>query len=31
VKPSERYFRMSHEKFEEFLKKIGYKERENKK
>ncbi len=29
--PSERYFRMSRENFEEFLKKIGYKEREDKK
>jgi hypothetical protein len=31
VKPSERYYRMSRENFEEFLKKIGYKEREDKK
>ena len=30
-KPSERYYRMSRENFEEFLKKIGYKEREDKK
>ena len=30
-KPSERYFRLSRENFEEFLKKIGYKEREDKK
>ena len=31
IKPSERYYRMSRENFEEFLKKIGYKEREDKK
>ncbi len=29
-KPSERYYRMSRENFEEFLKKIGYIEREDK-
>jgi len=29
-KPTERYYRMSRENFEEFLKKIGYKEREDK-
>jgi hypothetical protein len=31
VKPSERYYRLSRENFEEFLKKLGYKEREDKK
>jgi hypothetical protein len=31
VKPTERYFRLSRENFEEFLKKIGYTEREDKK
>jgi hypothetical protein len=29
-KPSERYFRLSRENYEEFLKKIGYREREDK-
>lgn len=30
VKPTERYFRLSRENLEEFLKKIGYREREDK-